>query len=46
MVRIKNQTEPIENRCGLVRFSDSIFKTDENRTEPIDIYIVKLILFL
>jgi hypothetical protein len=32
MVQIKNQTEPIENRCDLVRFSDFVLKTDENQT--------------
>jgi hypothetical protein len=26
MLQIKNRTKPIENRCGLTRFSDSFFK--------------------
>ena len=33
MVRIKNRTEPIENRSGLVRFSVPVFRSNE-QTEP------------
>jgi hypothetical protein len=44
MVRIKNQTEPIENRSGLVRFSIPVFKSN-GQIEQNQYIVYMLILF-
>jgi hypothetical protein len=45
MVRIKNQTEPIENQSSLVRFSDPFFRYN-GQTEPNQYIVYMLNYFL